>query len=176
MNSHLNEEQFTEWLLGTDDREIAQHLAACDACRSEGEQLSNAIAGCRQSAHQAAERDDVFWARQRFAIRSRLLRYRFVPYIRWAAVVVMLLVVFAAFMLTRSPQPAQQAKNELSDDAVLQQVENSLDRSYPTALAPAVLIDQERSRALASASAQKPAAPARAGGASTTSKRKEQQQ
>ncbi|MGA2991663.1 MAG: hypothetical protein ABSD88_14405 [Candidatus Korobacteraceae bacterium] len=176
MNSHLNDEQLTEWLLGTNDDEAAQHLATCNACRTEGESLRNAIAGYCESAYRAAERDEAFWAKQRLAIRSRVRSQRFVPYVRWAAAAVMILVAFAAFMLTRSPQPAQQAKNELSDDAVLQQVENSLDRNYPTALAPAVLIDQERSRALSSTSAAPGTPAARAGGASTTSKQKEQQQ
>jgi hypothetical protein len=180
MNSHLNDEQFTEWLLGTTDSEIVQHVAACDACRTEGEQLRNTIAGYRESAQRAAERDEAFWTRQRVAIRSRLPRQRFVPHFRWAAAAVMALLICAAVLLTRSPQPSQQAKNEISDDVLLQQVESSLDRSYPAALAPAVLIDEERSRALSSASAQdsatqqKPAA--RATGTSTTSKHKEQQQ
>jgi hypothetical protein len=170
MNSHLNEEQFAEWLLETNDRETAQHLAACSTCRAEGESLRNAIDGYRESACQTAERDEAFWARQRLAIHSRSKSQRFVPYFRWAAATVMVLVVIAAFVLTRSPQPAQRAKNDLSDDALLQQVENSLDRGYPAALAPAMLIDQERSRALSSASTPKPA------DAFTTSKQKEQQQ
>ena len=174
MNSHLNEEQFTEWLLGTNERETAEHLAACDTCRAESESLRTAIAGYREAANQAAERDAAFWARQRHTIHSRNRSQRFVPYIRWAAAAVMVLVVLAAFVLTRSPQPAQRAKNDLSDDALLQQVENSLDRSYPAALAPAVLIDQERSRALSSVSTAKPAAGTKNN--FTTSKQKEQQQ
>ena len=169
MNSHLNQEQLTEWLLGTEDREIAQHLESCEACRVESEGLRAAITGYRQAVHQAAEREPAFWARQRHAITSALPQRRFIHYFRWAATAAMVLVVAAAFVLTRSPEPPQQAKNELSDDVLLQQVENSIGRGYPAALAPAVLIDEERSRVLSASSA--PATQVPAANATGTSKK-----
>ena len=65
----------------------------------------------------------------------------------------MVLVVSAAFLLTR-PQPVQHANNDAADDVLLQQVQSDLGRDYPAALAPAVLIDEERNSAL-SASAER---------------------
>jgi hypothetical protein len=66
----------------------------------------------------------------------------------------MVLVVSAALLLTRAPQPVQQANNDAADDVLLQQVQSDIERNYPAALAPAVLINEERNSAL-SASAKR---------------------
>ena len=153
MNAHLNEQQFGELVLGTGNAEIAGHIEACDVCRAEAEGVRTAISDCRELAQQAAEHDEIFWARQRLAIRQRLARHRFVPHVRWVATAAMVLVVSAAFLLTR-PQPVQRANNDAADDVLLQQVQSDLGRDYPAALAPAVLIDEERNSAL-SASAKR---------------------
>ena len=122
-------------------------------CRAEAEGVRTAISDCRELVQQAAERDEIFWARQRLAIRQRLARHHFVPHVRWVATAAMVLVVSAAFLLTR-PQPVQRANNDATDDVLLQQVQSDLGRDYPAALAPAVLIDEERNSAL-SASAKR---------------------
>jgi hypothetical protein len=153
MNAHLNEQQFGEWILGTDNGEIARHIEACDLCRTEAESVRTAVSACRELVREAAERDDIFWARQRLAIRQRLAHHHFAPYVRWVAAVAMILVVSAAFLLTR-PQPVQRANNDAADDVLLQQVQSDLGRDYPAALAPAVLIDEERNSVL-SASAER---------------------
>ena len=88
------------------------------------------------------------------AIKQRLTRHHFAPYVRWVAMAAMVLVVSAAFLLTRTPQPVQQANNDAADDVLLQQVQSDIERDYPAALAPAVLIDEERNSAL-SASAKR---------------------
>jgi len=154
MNAHLNEQQFGELILGTRDQEIAGHIEACDVCRAEAEGVRSAISDCRGLAQEAAERDEIFWARQRLAIKQRLTRHHFAPYVRWVAMAAMVLVVSAAFLLTRTPQPVQQANNDAADDVLLQQVQSDIERDYPAALAPAVLIDEERNSAL-SASAER---------------------
>jgi hypothetical protein len=154
MNAHWDEQQFGDFVLGIGNNEIAQHVATCDACRAEAEGVRNAIAGCREATHQAAERDEVFWARQRSAIRQRLSRHRIALYVRWAATAAMVLVVSAAFLLTRTPQPVQRVNNDLADDVLLQQVQSDIERNYPVALSPAVLINEERNSAL-SASAER---------------------
>jgi len=154
MNAHLNEQQFGELVLGTGNAEIAGHIEACDVCRAEAEDVRTAISDCRELAQQAAEHDEIFWARQRLAIRQRLARHRFIPHVRWVAMAAMVLVVSAALLLTRAPQPVQQANNDAADDVLLQQVQSDIERNYPTALAPAVLINEERNSAL-SASAKR---------------------
>ena len=153
MNAHLNEQQFGELILGTGSGEIAEHIETCDVCRAEVEGVRTAISGCRELVQQAAERDEIFWARQRLAIKQRLMRHHFAPHVRWVAMAAMVLVVSAAFLLTR-PQPVQRANNDAADDVFLQQVQSDIERDYPAALAPAVLIDEERNSAL-SASAER---------------------
>jgi hypothetical protein len=65
----------------------------------------------------------------------------------------MVLVVSAAFLLTR-PQPVQRANDDAADDVLLQQVQSDIERDYPAALAPAVLIDEERNSALSAGAGQ----------------------
>ena len=154
MNAHLNEQQFGELVLGTGNAESAGHIETCDVCRAEAEGVRTAISDCRELAQQAAEHDEVFWARQRFAIRQRLAGHRLVPQVRWVAMAAMVLVVSAALLLTRVPQPVQQANNDAADDALLQQVQSDLGRDYPAALAPAVLIDEERNSVLSASAKQ----------------------
>jgi hypothetical protein len=154
MNAHFNEQQFGELVLGTSNAEIAEHIETCDVCRAEAEGVRTAISAHRELAQQAAERDEIFWARQRLAIRQRLARHRFVPHVRWVATAAMVLVVSVALLLTRTPQPVQPATNDAADDVLLQQVQSDLGRDYPAALAPAVLIDEERNSVLSASSEQ----------------------
>jgi hypothetical protein len=153
MNAHLNEQQFGELILGTGHEEIARHIEACDLCRAEADSVRTAISACRQLANNTAARDEIFWARQRLAVRQRLARPRFVPHVRWVATAAMVLVVSAAFLLTR-PQPVQRANDDAADDVLLQQVQSDIERDYPAALAPAVLIDEERNSALSAGAGQ----------------------
>jgi hypothetical protein len=166
MNAHLNDEQLTAWLLGESDPPITQHVETCVVCRAEATGLQDAISSCRESMRAAADRDELFWARQRLLTRQRLAPRHRLPFLRWAAAVAMALVVFAALFLARSPQPAHPGKDEPGDEALLQQVDQDIQRDYPQALAPAVLIDRERNSALS----------ANAGGSFSVSGKKEQQQ
>ncbi len=153
MNAHLNEQQFGELILGTGNSEVAAHIEACDVCRAEAEGVRTAISAHRELVWEGAERNEIFWVRQRLAIRQRLARHHFVPYVRWVAMAAMVLVVSAAFLLTR-PQPVQRANNDATDDVLLQQVQSDIERDYPAALAPAVLIDEERNSALSASVTQ----------------------
>ncbi len=154
MNAHLNEQQLGELVLGFGNAETAGHIEACDVCRAEAEGVRTAILAHRELVWKGEEHDEIFWARQRLAIRQRLACHRFVPHVRWVATAAMVLVVSAALLLTRTPQPVQQANNDAADDVLLQQVQTDIERDYPAALAPAVLINEERNSAL-SASAKR---------------------
>jgi len=152
MNAHLNDQQFGDFVLGV-SKTVADHVDSCNLCYAEVEGLRTAIARYRQSVHKAAERNEIFWSKQRLAIRHRIGSHRFVLYFRWAAATATLLVSFALFLLTRAPQPVQRATSDLQDDILLRQVQNDIGRGYPVALAPAALIDEARNSAL-SASAR----------------------
>jgi hypothetical protein len=153
MSAHLNEQQFGDLILGTSNTATARHIEVCDVCRAEAETVRIAISRYRESVRQSAERDEIFWVRQRLAIKRRRARHHFAPYIRWFAMAAMVLVVSAAFLVTRTPRPARLANTDEADNVLLQGVQSDVERDYPAALAPAVLIDEERNSAL-SASAE----------------------
>ncbi|MGA3126248.1 MAG: hypothetical protein ABSD13_06005 [Candidatus Korobacteraceae bacterium] len=148
MSAHLNEQQFGDLILGTSNAAIAGHIEVCDVCRADAETVHIAISGCRDYVQQSAERDEIFWVNQRLAIKQRRERHHFAPYIRWFATAAMVLVVSAAFLVTRTPRPAQLANTDEADNVLLQGVQSDVERDYPAALAPAVLIDEERNSVL----------------------------
>jgi hypothetical protein len=166
MNAHLDDRTIAELILGTGNGEIPQHLDTRAVCRDEANDLRNAIACCRESIHAEAERDEIFWTKQRLAIRQHIVAPVSVglfPRIAIAALA-MVLVVFAASLLVRRPQSTQlaikevprQMTNDGADDALLQQVQADVERAFPIALEPAGLISQERSSAVSAASAAEP--------------------
>ncbi len=148
MNKHLSGDQITDWLLGTRDECVGRHLEACDACSSEGEELRSTLSSFRDSLHAAAQHDQSFWRNQQFTIRERIFAKDWYP-MHWAWAVAMIMVLITAVFLTRSPNSSQKCSSEDADKALLQEVQGDLAREVPEALAPAVLIAQERNEILA---------------------------
>jgi anti-sigma factor RsiW len=146
MNAHCTERELLEWTMGTSTREVAQHLESCPACRTEADILPAAIGRFRESVRAEAQRSPIFWSRQRAGIRERISLRRPAFLLRWGLLAAMALL--AVLLLVRSPQLPQQASNDAADDALLQQVESSVQQGVPTALGPAALISQERNSAL----------------------------
>jgi anti-sigma factor RsiW len=145
VNNHLSEDQITEWLLGTRDDFVSRHLATCRACSVAAEELRSTISCFRDSIHAIAQRDNRFWREQQLAIRERVSDWY--P-LHWAWVVAMIMVLITAVFLTRTPNPPQNKTTEDADKALLQEVQADLARGVPKALAPAVLIAQERNEIL----------------------------
>ncbi len=142
MNNHLSEDQITEWMLGTRDDFVSRHLETCRTCSVAAEDLRSAISCFRDSIHATAQRDNSFWKEQQLAIRERVSDWY--P-LHWAWVVAMVMVLITAVFLTRTPNPPQNKATEDADKALLQEVQADLAREVPKALAPAVLIAEERS-------------------------------
>ena len=153
MNNHLSEDQITEWLLGTRDDFVSRHLETCRACSVEAEELRSTISCFRDSIHAAAERDDSYWRKQQHAITEHASARDWYP-LHWAWVAAMAMVLIAAIFLTRTPNPLQNTTTEDTDKVLLQEVQGDLAREVPEALAPAVLIAQERNEILTSQSAR----------------------
>jgi hypothetical protein len=107
--------------------------------------LRSTISCFRDSIHAAAQRDDSFWREQQLAIRGRVSDWY--P-LHWAWVVAMVMVLITAILLTRAPNPPQNQATEDADKALLQEVQGDLAREVPEALAPAVLIAEERNEIL----------------------------
>ena len=148
MNNHLSREQVTEWVSGTNGEDMRQHLDACELCRAEVEGFEKTLARFRDSVHAMAQRDDQYWRRQQFTIRGRLAagRWSFSGYWVWATAVLVVLVV--ALLLIRSPKIPRYGATEAADEILLQEVQGDIAREFPEALAPAVLIAEERNEIL----------------------------
>jgi hypothetical protein len=101
----------------------------------------------REAARTASERPDSFWERQRVAVRQRIesSRARRLSIRRWtwAAASAAAALVLALAVWRRPPAPAPRDP----DHELLVAVERSLEREVPAALAPAVLLAGELSRA-----------------------------
>jgi len=155
MKPHLSEQEMAEWLLGS-STEAERHFRDCPDCYAEAEALRARIRLGRQWVNTKADRTEVFWARQRRLIQERIAHRQSVCFLRRAVLAAAAVLLCAALLLTRSPQPPVLAGDDAADNALLQQVESDVARDYPSALAPAVLLRQERSAALAAWAAQNP--------------------
>ena len=147
MNNHLNEDQITEWVIGTNKEFILRHIEICPVCSAQAGELRSALAGFRNAIHDTAQRDERFWRTQQLAFRERASAREWYP-LHWAWVVVMVMVLIAAIFLTRTPNPSRNYPSEDADYALLQAVQGDLGRGVPQALAPAVLIAEERNEIL----------------------------
>jgi hypothetical protein len=148
MNAHVERSELSEWILGIGSDQVARHLQTCGACRAEANALQNTIGSFKECVHLEADRDALFWSRQRALIRARVTARRPAFLLRRTSVAAMVLLLGAVLLLTQAPQVSQSANNDVADDALLQQVDNDVRQDFPTALGPAVLISQERNSAL----------------------------
>ena len=147
MNNHLSEDQVTEWMLGTRDDFVSRHLEICRACSVAAEELQSAISCFRDSIHATAQRDNSFWREQQLAISEHASARDWYP-LHWAWAVAMVMVLITAIFLTHTPNSPQNKATEDADKALLQEVQGDLGREVPQALAPAVLIAEERNEIL----------------------------
>ena len=147
MNNHLSEDQITEWVLGTNEEVILRHIEICPVCSAEAEELRLSLSSFRHAIHATAERDQSFWRSQQLAFRERVSAREWYP-LHWAWVVVMVVILITAIFLTRTPNAPRNYPSDDADNALLQAVQGDLGRGVPQALAPAVLIAEERNEIL----------------------------
>lgn len=145
MQGHPTEEQWGAVMLGTVDDVVCAHIEKCAACRVERERFQGAVTALRNSVVRASNRPEAFWQRQRAMISARASLRRFVERrLVWATALAV--VVLAASMLLKQ-SPATHVAAPDSDQALLMDIDRSVDRGVPEALAPAALLTQEISRA-----------------------------
>jgi len=147
VNSHLSEDQITGWVLGTCDDSVLRHLEACRGCSVEAEELRSALSGFRDALQATAQRDETFWRNQQVAFRDRASARDWYP-MHWAWLVAMVMVLITAIFLTRTPNTLRNNPSDDADNALLNAVQGDLSREVPQALAPAVLIAEERNAIL----------------------------
>jgi len=152
--NHLTDEQLAAWLLGEAPRDTYVHLESCTQCHAEALQLQDGISRYAIATRQQSARAQSVRLAGNFAPRKALILHR----LRWAGagVLAMLLAAQTAWMMKPAPvaisapvastpvvsQPAAQ----MSDDELLEAVNNDLSREVPLALAPVSAITTARNK------------------------------
>ena len=111
------------------------------------EQFDAAVASLRAETQAAAERPEIFWQRQRAEIRARLdAPAATPPPLAWASAAALLALAVLLSLPGKTPVAATAPPDP--DRQLLLDVQQTLDREVPDALAPASLLTQEMSQAL----------------------------
>jgi len=163
--NHLTDEQLERWLAGECTEQTRAHLEGCGQCHAEALALRDGISRYGLALRQQALRAQAAHLPQNFAPRKALALHR----LRWAGatVLAMLLAAHTAWMISpmwkshtgpimpraivnapANPQPAS-----MSDDELLEAVNNDLNREVPQALAPVSAITVARNRIAAESAA-----------------------
>ena len=153
MSAHLSDEQFTRYLTGQEDARAQAHLQECEPCRGEAKRLLDIVGASRAQAESASDRHANFWALQRNEVRYALaIRRPQRP--TWAIAGVMAALVFLSTFLFQTQEPRtaitvthNHATAEISDDALLSDVNATLEQDVAPALAPLQTLAFEREQA-----------------------------
>lgn len=134
MTSHLNSEQMERVLAGNPAHEVSLHLSKCGRCADDVASMREALGNFRSAATRAAEHHRHFAAPVIAAGVSRMA---------WVlASVVLFAGIAAPFVVRREtarPVPgnvAAQPAETISDEALLNNVQNDLSASVPESLLP----------------------------------------
>jgi hypothetical protein len=169
--NHLRDEQLAGWLAGEADRETRSHLESCPQCRAEAVELREGISRYSIAMRRQAGGAQRTHLSGNFAPRKALALHR----LRWAGAGVLALLLAAQTAWLMKPQDvrphheppnarqtgsaavssqpaAASSASQLSDDELLEAVNNDLSREVPLALAPVGAITTARNRIAAEAS------------------------
>jgi len=145
MQTHVNEESWAAALSGELGATSQAHFETCAECRAEAQSLKRALDGARESLDAAAERSEVFWIRQRAEISARIRQQRDVRHRLVLATAVASLTLAASLLMRQAPP--QTASPQVSDQELMTQIESSVMREVPNALAPSAMLAQEMAQA-----------------------------
>jgi hypothetical protein len=152
--NHLTDDQLSEWLAGESTAETRSHLEACPQCRDEAGTLRDGI-----SRYSFSLRDQARHAQAAHLVNVDPKKTLAAHRLRWAAAaaLAMLLAAPTAWMMrprvvpaplsTASATSASQPSATMSDDELLEAVNNDLNRDVPQALAPISAITVARNAA-----------------------------
>jgi anti-sigma factor RsiW len=136
MNTHLTEEQISQYIAGYASGELDRHIAGCAQCSTKIASLENIIGKFRGSACD--------WAGRKcpripdMAILSGALRRSRTRSLRWLAAVATLAAIVAALPALRKPveHPVAELEQSRSDEQLLERVNANLSQSAPASLQP----------------------------------------
>jgi len=136
MNTHLTEEQISQYIAGYDTGEIDGHIAGCAQCSATLASFENIIGQFRGSAGDWAGREcpripDI-------ATLSGTFRRSRTRSLRWVAAVATLAAIVAAVPALRKPvePPVGELEQSRSDEQLLERVNAHLSQSAPASLQP----------------------------------------
>lgn len=144
---HLSDESWAAVLSRELDAASQAHLKGCGKCRAEEQALRSALDGARESLSAAAERSEVFWIRQRAEINAQIREQQKGHHRLMWATAVGFVALAASLLLRPVPRHTPVPVATVSDQELLMQVESSLSREVPEALAPSDVITQELAEA-----------------------------
>jgi hypothetical protein len=155
--NHLTDEQLAEWLAGEATAETASHLQQCGQCHAEALALRDGISRYAFALRSQAALAQSAQLASTFSPGKAIARHR----LRWAAAAVLALLLAAPTFWLMKPRPTPipvqpvavvtPSATTMSDDELLEAVNNDLSREVPQALAPVSTITAERNRIAASA-------------------------
>lgn len=149
--NHLTDDQLAEWLAGAGTEATRAHLANCLPCHDEALALRDDLSRYAIARRNQARRAWAMHLDNDFSPRKRIVSHR----LRWAsaAALALLLAVPTAWMMRFHAAPApisqaasasgvaqhsvlSQSSTTMSDDELLEAVNNDINRDVPQALAP----------------------------------------
>jgi hypothetical protein len=162
---HLTDEQLAGWLAGEENQQARSHLDSCPQCNAEALELRDGISRYAVAMRRQSSVAENAHMNGRLSPRRALALHR----LRWAGagVLALLLVAQTAWLVKPrhapasaqptasalvSPQREAQPATQLSDDELLEAVNNDLSREVPLALAPVSAITVARNKIAAASS------------------------
>lgn len=146
---HLSDPEITAAAAGERDLRAAPHLQICSDCQQQVEMYRERMASLRQDVCYSAGRSAIDWGKQSRAIQQGILaakiretQGRSAGFALAMAVltIVLVAVLFLGFHSTPPTTATNQPPAEISDSALLGDVEAQLDQDLPDALQPANLL------------------------------------
>lgn len=145
---HLSDQELTAAAAGERELRSAQHLQICGDCQQQVEMYRERMASLRQDVCYSAGRSAIDWGRQSRAIQQGILAVqiretqgRSAGFALAMAVLTIVLVASLFLGFHNSPTTiADKGPAQISDSALLGDVEAQLDGDLPDALQPANLL------------------------------------
>lgn len=134
MTKHLSPDQISAWLADERTEEMEQHVANCAECQAELAAFEGTLSEFRKSAETWAEHQ----CPPHFATIHHIRRAPYRSALRSLSLVIATAVIcILAFVgVLHHPAASPAAQTQLSDAALLQQVNSQLSQNVPSSLTP----------------------------------------